>query len=176
MEIRENTLHINQHKGKAASSETIQFQKTSIRERSGWATEPFTFLGEKAQRADGCRFTIKPPETPESPYNSIWVVRCLQDVSFQEALTKGSGYWLAQSPKGEVIVIESNPDEQGAVIEWGGKGWVNTWIAKDLGAEIIDITEPPYTFNTEQELPIDDPSVSSAFWSEYHKLKRDTLL
>lgn len=168
MKIEGADLHIGPRNG-PTEIEPVRFV-TEANGGKGWKNQPFAFVNSHQQAIkDGCLFTIEPAKDGEQR-NAIFVVRSMIDVTFQEAIQKGGGYWLAQSPKGDVVVFEVDQGNQGMMVEWTGKGWVSTWIAKDEEAEVVDITEPTFTPETEEEVPIDDPSVSPEFWRAYHAL------
>lgn len=173
MAVTENALITTDTAGK---QDVIPVCTVAKDTRLGYTNEVYEFLNEKGQHADGCLLTIEPAESPAAPSNAIGVFRSMTDTTFQEAIVDGEGYFLAQTPKGDVISIEFGKEDVGTVVEWSGIGWVDTWIAKKQGAKVADITEPKFAPETEQEITIDDPSVSPDFWKEYHRLKGDSNL
>lgn len=130
----------------------------------GFKVEPFKFVGDKGEKADGAFFKIEPGK-------SLPPMRITYKTHFTEAVIKGSGALITEE-EGRVNVIEFTPDlvVNGAVsVVYGGEGCINQWIAGPNGLEVVNITEPAYREGGEVEVDIDDPSVSPKFWEKRRK-------
>lgn len=164
MEIKGNVLITGPAKDKIGPKEPIQFFPNKIQKRpeEGWQNEPFKFTGERGRTADGCLFTID--SASQNKNYALFTVINKRGTYFQEAVQKGTAYWLAQAPTGKIIVVKVDESMQGTVIEWGGKGWINTWIAGKNGAQIVDITEPAFIPDvSEEELELRDERITDEY-------------
>lgn len=136
-----------------------------LRPNSEYNIALYVFDDEFGQRSDGCVFEI-------SPRGSTTVMRIVEpDFVCQRIAINGSGWFLGMSPIGEVICQRIDAkEEENPLIELSA-GWVDCWIADDGGAEIADISTPPFSPNMEKEITLDDPSLPVEFWRKYKTLK-----
>lgn len=169
MRLEGTTLHVGP-KNNIKSVEPIRFNPEQTQIHEGWRSDQFDFVNLIKQHVDGCLFTIEPAR--KGRLNAIFIQRNLDDTVFQEALQKGGGFWLGQSPKKDVLVYDIDEKNIGTVIEWSGRNWINVWIAKKQGAEVVDITEPRWVRGkTEEKISsLDNPLITPDFRRTYHAL------
>lgn len=158
------------HKNVTVDGNTYQIEpgKTIDGSTKDYKIHPYTFLGEKGTRADGCVFEI-------FPHGSTNVMRVIDETSkSQEIAIKGKGWFLGVSPDGEMIVQEVGESviENPLIEQW--KGWIGVWIAGDAGMEVLDITEPPFNPSIETPVKRDDQNIPSNFWETYDNLRTPT--
>lgn len=169
MRLERTNLHVGL-KNNIKSIEPVRFNSEQAQIHEGWRSDQFDFVNLAKQNADGCLFTIEPAK--KGKLNAIFIQRNLDNTVFQEALQKGGGYWLGQSPKKDVLIYDIDEENIGTVIEWSGRNWINTWVAKKQGAEVVDITEPRWVRGkTEEKISsLDHPLITPDFRRAYRAL------
>lgn len=81
---------------------------------------------------------------------------------------EGDGRVLSILPSGEMRVFDVDANS-GKIIE-EGPGWVDCWIAGQNGMKIIDMSKPGFQLDFEVSIKVDDPSLPSEYWKQYHQL------
>lgn len=131
----------------------------------GVITEYF-FTNSLGELASGALFRLREG-------GSTRVMRIVDpELICERIVVKGRGLMLRVSPEGNFFIDELDADSDKNPLVELTVGWTDCFIAMGPeGAELADISSPPFNPQQEVEIPLDDPSLHPQFQGVYKLIK-----